>query len=138
MFAKTQRVTGRGLGYFCIADSASHVALDHSLVGEVTAALLRLAVCIDPRRRKNPWPSPVGRGAQVHVAGRTAVDETGTLLQIGRVHALHPTEVFLDRLKEFDRTLFKEEYETLDPTQLRFFCERAVVSRLNGRADAVE
>ena len=35
-------------------------------------------------------------------------------------------------------TLVKEEYETLDPADVRFFSERAVVSHLNGRAYAVE
>ncbi len=35
-------------------------------------------------------------------------------------------------------TLVKEEYETLDPTDVRFFSERAVVSHLNGRPDPVE
>ncbi len=35
-------------------------------------------------------------------------------------------------------TLVKEEYETLDPTDVRFFSESAVVSHLNGRAYAVK
>ena len=100
----SQRVTARGLGYSYIADGAPHIALDHGLVEEVTTALSRFAVCIDPRRRNEPLPSPVGRGVRVLPAqGVWHFDETGTLLQIGRVHALHPMEVLLDRLDEFER-----------------------------------
>jgi len=73
-------------------------------VKEVTAVLVRLAVCIDLRRRKEPLPSPVGRRAPVLTSqGVWQFDETGTLLQIGRVQTLHPMEVLLDRLNEFER-----------------------------------
>ena len=72
----SQRVTARGLGYSYIADGASHGALDHGLVKEVTAVLVRLAVCIDLRRRKEPLPSPVGCGG-VDTAGCGGVDASG-------------------------------------------------------------
>ncbi len=35
-------------------------------------------------------------------------------------------------------TLVEKEYETLDPSDVRFFGERTVVSHSNSRADAVE
>ena len=89
-----ERVTGRGLANFLFANGAFHGALDHCLVEKMTAALVRLAVRVYPHRRKDPLPTPAGRGTLVFASQRIwQFDETGSLLQISGVQALHPEVV---------------------------------------------
>ena len=97
-------MTGRGLGNFLFANGAFHGALDHCLVEKMTAALVRLAVRVYPRRWKDPLPTPAGRGSLVFASQRIwQFDETGALLQISGVQTFYPEEVVFDRLDEFAR-----------------------------------
>ena len=65
----------------------------------MTAALVRLAVRVYPRRRKDPLPTPASHGGLVFASQRIwPFDETGSLLQISGVRALHPEGVVFDRL----------------------------------------